>query len=91
MPPPPSPTIIGQKLAVVEGRLTLSENLLNRLIDEYNADDLAEILRAMQGEPKAARPVISSAPDSPWPWAAFWLAAGAVLCVWILTHPEWHP
>ena len=88
---PPHLRTYGTPPAAMKGHLPISEELLERLIEEYTADEVADILRALHGVPAVEQPIFETPSESPWPWVAFWLAAGAVLCAWILTHPEWHP
>ncbi len=76
--PPPRPQVYGTP------PLKISEELINRLIEEYTADDVADILRAIQGVPSL---IATTAPESPWPWVAFWLAVGAIGTTYVLcTH-----
>lgn len=66
--------------------LKISEELIKRLIEEYTADDVADILRAIQGVPEPERPRVTIT-ESPWPWVAFWLAVGAIGTAYVLcTH-----
>ncbi len=78
--PPPRPQVYGTP------PLKISEELINRLIEEYTADDVADILRAIQGLPEPERRW-ATLTDSPWPKVAFWLAVGAIGTAYVLcTH-----
>lgn len=77
---PPRPQIYGHV------HTSISDEVMTRMIEEFTGDELAQILRALNGVPEPEKPRVTIT-ESPWPWVAFWLAVGAIGTAYVLcTH-----